>query len=213
MQLKLFQVVATKKCKNCKLILTIDNFLKTYDKRDGHYYYNTYCSKCKLIIDRKRSKIYRKKNPEKYKKAIREWNKKNRDYINKYHKMKRETNYLFKMKCNVRGTIRQSIIRNGFKKTTKTANYLKVDWHTFKNYLENKFIQGMNWENFGKWHVDHKIPLKAASTEFEVIALNHYTNLQPMWAKDNIKKSDKYDKEDFKNYMDWYRKNVKSDLD
>jgi len=69
----------------------------------------------------------------------------------------------------------------------------------------------MNWHNKGKWHIDHIIPLKAAKTEFEVIALNHYTNLQPLWAKDNLTKRDSYNKEDFDNYMSWYIKNVRTE--
>ncbi len=49
----------------------------------------------------------------------------------------------------------------------------------------------MSWENMGKWHVDHIIPLATAKTEDEVIKLCHYSNLQPLWAEDNWAKSDK----------------------
>lgn len=47
-------------------------------------------------------------------------------------------------------------------------------------------------ENHGKWHLDHIIPLASANTEEDIIKLNHYTNFQPLWAKDNLSKGCKY---------------------
>ena len=51
----------------------------------------------------------------------------------------------------------------------------------------------MSWENQGKWHLDHIIPISSAKTEEDVIRLNHYTNFQPLWAEDNFKKGKKYE--------------------
>ena len=52
----------------------------------------------------------------------------------------------------------------------------------------------MNWQNHGKWHIDHIKPLaKFNPNDYEdVKKVNHYTNLQPLWAEENLKKSDKY---------------------
>jgi hypothetical protein len=50
----------------------------------------------------------------------------------------------------------------------------------------------MTWKNYGEWHVDHKIPLYLAKTEKDVFSFNHYSNLQPLWASDNLKKNRKY---------------------
>ena len=50
----------------------------------------------------------------------------------------------------------------------------------------------MSWDNYGLygWHIDHKVPLSLAKTEEELLKLCHFSNLQPLWAKDNLKKGD-----------------------
>ncbi len=50
----------------------------------------------------------------------------------------------------------------------------------------------MTWENHGEWHIDHIIPISWGKTESEVIELNHYTNFQPLWAKDNLSKGNRW---------------------
>jgi hypothetical protein len=59
-----------------------------------------------------------------------------------------------------------------------------------REHIESKFIDGMSWENYGTfgWHLDHITPLASAKDKEEIIKLNHYTNLQPLWAIDNLKK-------------------------
>ena len=60
-----------------------------------------------------------------------------------------------------------------------------------KEHLEKQFVDGMSWENRSEWHIDHIIPLSSAKNEDEIYKLCHYTNLQPLWAIDNIKKGKK----------------------
>ena len=60
-----------------------------------------------------------------------------------------------------------------------------------KIHLESKFQKGMAWINYGKWHVDHIIPLSSATTVESISKLCHFTNLQPLWAFDNLSKNGK----------------------
>ena len=75
-----------------------------------------------------------------------------------------------------------------------------MDFEDFVQYLENLFTKGMSWENYGKWHIDHIVPIKYFIdnydfSDFEIQKICfHYSNLQPLWAKENISKNDKIDK-------------------
>ena len=64
-------------------------------------------------------------------------------------------------------------------------------------YIESKFGKGMSWDNYGEWHIDHIKPICSfdLNSKEDVEKINHYTNLQPLWAKDNIIKGDCYDNE------------------
>ena len=75
-------------------------------------------------------------------------------------------------------------------KRNKTFEIVGCTPDELKNYLEGLFVDVMSWDNYGLygWHIDHKIPLSSANTEEELLSLCHFTNLQPMWAQDNLKK-------------------------
>ncbi len=95
------------------------------------------------------------------------------------------------IKC-LRTNIKNSIIKSGYSKTSKTFNILGIDYDSFIKYIESQFKESMCWGNYGKWHLDHKIPISWGKTEEEVIKLCHYTNYQPLWASENISKGNKY---------------------
>jgi hypothetical protein len=88
------------------------------------------------------------------------------------------------------------MIKLGGKKVRNTRNYIGCDSGTLRNHLASQFSDGMTWSNYGKngWHIDHRIPLAAFnfSNPAEVSQALHFTNLQPMWAVDNILKADKF---------------------
>ena len=80
---------------------------------------------------------------------------------------------------------------NNITKKNKTFDIVGCSPEFLKEHLEKQFISGMTWENRNEWHIDHIIPLSSAKTEDELYKLCHYTNLQPLWAEDNLKKSNK----------------------
>lgn len=152
-----------------------------------------------------RNKEYRIKNKEKIKeyyqkpetKARQTANRlKNKENINankRYQeKLKRSINPSHKLISNQRSRISGILKRH---KTTKTLCLLGCTAQFLKKYLENKFLEGMTWDNYGKygWHVDHIIPCSAfdlTDLEQQQICF-HYSNLQPLWAIDNLKKGNK----------------------
>lgn len=144
-------------------------------------------------------KEYSKKRYEENKESISEnkkvWRQKNKDKINEYRrnyqKERLKNDPLFKLKSSIRNRINLSFKRGGFTKKSKTGEILGCSFEEFRLYLEPLFTENMNWENQGEWHLDHIIPVSLAETEEEVIKLNHYTNFQPLWAEDNIRKSNK----------------------
>jgi hypothetical protein len=100
---------------------------------------------------------------------------------------------LYKIKNAVRSRLNQYIKQKGYDKTKKTFDNIGCNPYKLKQHLESQFQEGMTWDNHGQygWHIDHIIPLASATTEEEIYKLNHYTNLQPLWWEDNIKKRDK----------------------
>jgi hypothetical protein len=112
----------------------------------------------------------------------------NKEKILKRQKEKRDTDPLFKLKVNLRNAINLSITKSGFKKLSRTEEILGCTFEDFKSYLESKFESWMTWENRGLyngtfnygWDIDHIIPLTTGKNYFEIISLNHYTNLQPL---------------------------------
>jgi len=132
-------------------------------------------------------KVWEFENPDKVLEKRKRFNQNNPDYYNEYNKERRKVDEIFKLKARLRGCI-WSYIKN---KSRKTFDIVGCSPEFLKEHLEKQFVNGMSWENRDKWHIDHIIPLSSAKTEEELLKLCHYTNLQPLWAKDNLKKSNK----------------------
>lgn len=97
------------------------------------------------------------------------------------------------IKAKIRKIISRSIKNKGYTKNSRTFDILGCDYDTFIKHIERQFKEGMNWENHGAygWHYDHILPLAYADSEEDIIRLNHYTNIRPLWATENIVKSDR----------------------
>jgi hypothetical protein len=97
-----------------------------------------------------------------------------------------------KLTCNVRCRVKNFLNSKNIVKNNKTFNIVGCSPEFLKEHLENQFTNGMSWDLMGQQiHIDHIIPLSSANTEEEIYKLCHYTNLQPLWAEDNLKKSNK----------------------
>lgn len=110
---------------------------------------------------------------------------------NKRERWKRSNNPLISMIIRSRCRITAFLNKNNYSKPSETQEMLGCDWSHLKAHLESKFTDGMSWENRGMWHIDHIIPLASAKSIEEVVKLCHYTNLQPLWAADNLSKGAK----------------------
>lgn len=137
-------------------------------------------------INKEKCKLYKQKNPGWFKKWLDKNKEHRRNYIMKYN-----SNPKIKIKNSLRGRINE--LMNKKYNNPKTLDLLGCEYEYFIKYIENKFIDGMSWDNYGYygWHLDHIIPLSSAKTKEEIVNLFHYTNLQPLWANDNLKKSNK----------------------
>jgi hypothetical protein len=105
----------------------------------------------------------------------------------------RKENINVRIANSLRARIRNVLREKHITKINHLKDLIGIPICEFKTYLESKFTEGMNWENYGKWHIDHKIPLSKfnLSDIEEQKKACFFTNLQPLWASDNCSKKDK----------------------
>jgi len=145
--------------------------------------------------NREKVKAYQKQNAEK----IKAYRKQNRDKMRIYERNKHKTDINFKLRGNLRNRMRR--VLNGKSKSKKTMDLIGCSANFLKKHLENQFQPGMSWNNYGNpngdhsecWHVDHIVPCASfdLSDPKQQQKCFHYTNLQPLWAKDNMSKAAK----------------------
>lgn len=148
----------------------------------------------------KRGKIYRNNNKEKVKIRSTNWRKNNSEYQKNYYnknkkelnekiKLKKKTDPIFKLKTLYRSKLNK-ILGN---KTQKTFDLIGCTPQVLKEHIENQFKDGMSWNNHSQfgWHIDHIIPISSAKNKKDLVKLCHYTNLQPLWWRDNLQKGNK----------------------
>jgi len=207
-ELELF--VKNKRCKNgragmCKMCRT--KYSADYYQKNKHWLkpirkkYQEINGKKNRIKNKikiqERSKIYYQKNKEKIKQKSHNYYKNNKKIIRKRHQLyqnKRcKEDSLFKLRRNISTLVRNMLVKGGYNKNTKTFKILGCSFEEFKRHLESQFQKGMTWDNYGRngWHIDHIYPVSKAKNERHLIELNHYTNLQPLWEKDNLSKGNK----------------------
>jgi hypothetical protein len=210
-----------KKCTKCHILKDIYDFRIRKDRKCG---YRSSCKECDKEMSKKwinknltyvqeRNKNYNKKyyksnldnikerhksyylnNAESCKEKMADFKKNNPNYNKDYNKERKLIDPIYKLNLIIRSRINKFFKLNKINKKNNTFDIVGCSPIFLKEHIENKFTEGMSWDNRGLfgWHIDHIIPLSSAKTEEEIYKLCHYTNLQPLWAEDNLKKSNKY---------------------
>ena len=132
-----------------------------------------------------------------------------RNYAREWCKRQRANNPQYKLKYNISRRLRE-LLQHAGGKDMNTNKYVGCSILKLQCHLENKFDEYMTWENQGTWHIDHRIPASAfdMTNPLEQKAAFHYTNLQPMWGSENIKKKNHYDPTAKVEYMKRWRDEV-----
>lgn len=195
----------TKICKKCETVKKLEEFISNKTCKFG------VTNTCKICNSKRRhlnylqnknkvlqqSKTYYENNKKEVLSRMQDYYCTNKEKIvkrtTKYQTNRRKIDTFYKAKTDIRALIRDSFRRTKHKKNSKTVDILGCTIEQLKQHLEAKFQPGMTWDNHSQngWHIDHIIPISTAKTPEDIIRLNHYTNLQPLWAADNLKKSNK----------------------
>jgi hypothetical protein len=202
-----------KTCSKCKIEKSVEEFSKNKSSKDG------YSSACNMCIDlhyvkpnhEKRLDYFRTrnaKNSQKRRDYGRKYYEENKDQVQEYkrnyyeknkeeikdkvkenHYNRRKTDPLYDLMCHMRLMVYRYIK----KKDERTHEIIGCSPKELKEYIESLWLPGMTWDNHTHdgWHIDHIIPLCSAETKEEIYKLNHFSNLQPLWAKDNLTKGGK----------------------
>jgi hypothetical protein len=151
--------------------------------------------KNKVVLSEEEKEQHRQKRKIELAAYRREYQQKNKEILTKkkreYRVEKRKNDPLTKARLNLKCRT-AAAFKKGFSKSKKTRELIGCSWDEFKTHIEGLFTEGMSWDNHGfyGWHIDHIIPLASAKTQEDLELLCHYTNLQPLWAQDNLKKGD-----------------------
>lgn len=196
-----YERLIIKTCSACKQPKNVEDFYLNYRNKDG---LKSVCKICESEAKkrcyikyrqriREQQKAYNLKNKEKKSIRAKEWRLKNPErnkfLIARARKewiKKPQNKLIVNIRCRMNRAIKGQFKSNS---TTKSLGCTIVE---LKIYLESKFQPNMSWDNYGEWHLDHIKPLASfdLNNPDEYAKACHYTNLQPLWAIDNIKKSD-----------------------
>lgn len=148
-------------------------------------------SNCKELAEQARKNYAA--NPERQAANNAKWKSANRELV-RAQKRRRHANKksdpVYLMAGRVRARMRAALTQKGFRKESTTAKMLGCSWKQFTKHIESQFVDGMGWDNCSAWHLDHILPLACATTIEGLEKLSRYTNIRPLWAAENLRKSD-----------------------
>ena len=212
------QEINTKQCTKCHQIKSINQFSKRSKSKDHLQHHCKHCQKKRFKLyhnqnlqqETKRRLVWRKNNMLHDQKTNKQWRINNSIYLKTYNKKwhslhpsnrtpytnnRRKQDSTFRLLCNIRTRIHRAIQQNY--KSGHSLELLGCTIKEYKTYLTNRFTEGMSWDNYGcktgQWSIDHIIPCSVfdMSDPVEQKQCFHYTNTQPMWHSENMKKHDK----------------------
>jgi hypothetical protein len=186
----------TAMCKTCTCIQT-GKYKKEHRENNNirqiQYYQENKNDICK------KNKQYYEKNKDKVKEYHKQYYIKHRNEINERDMKRKKDDVNFRIRAGLRSRLNRAI-KNG-QKAGSAVKDLGCSIEFLKQYLSQKFYLNsetgeiMSWDNYGLygWHIDHIVPLSSfdLTNREQFLKAFHYTNLQPLWAKDNLLKSNK----------------------
>lgn len=132
--------------------------------------------------------MYRKSKSNEISEKAKKFRKEHPDLVKQWQKRYQIKSPIYRISSRLRTRLKNAI---RYKlKTGSAIRDLGCSIYFFKSYLEKMFTPGMSWENYGKWHIDHIRPLASfdLTDRLQLLQACNYTNLQPLWALDNMKK-------------------------
>ena len=123
---------------------------------------------------------------------------KNRERRSEQLRLKKANDPQFRLSCSLRDRLNKAI--RGKSKVGSAVRDLGCSIEFLRQYLESKFQAGMTWDNWGRpaidrdtWNLDHIVPLSRfdLTDKEQFLRACHYTNLQPLWAIDNLRKGNR----------------------
>lgn len=178
------------KCKECERPYhqEYNERTKEYRKKRNKEYAIKNADKIKM-----RRMEYAKNNREKIKKIKDGYYQRNKKKIEEKRRERKRNNPQVRIAANLRG--RLYLLLKEANRSLHTQELIGCSFDYLKSYIESLWLDGMNWDNYGRygWHMDHIIPC----TSFDLTNIEeqkkcfHYTNLQPLWWDDNIRKGNR----------------------
>lgn len=181
-------------CKQCK-----SEYRKAYYQKDPEKFrdYSRDWHKEHPDLSKEIQKRKREKNPDYYKKKRKEqyWSDPDtaKEQNKNYARERARLDPVYRLKLRCRKRIWAAFKEGGYSKRSTSFDLIGCDINKLMRHIESQFKPDMSWDNYGQWHVDHIIPLASAKNEDDVQRLCHYTNLQPLWAEENIRKGARVD--------------------
>jgi hypothetical protein len=186
--------VECKRCSQCTEWKPLTQYTKETRRPDGLCYRCIICWKNYRNNHRDVDSEYRRNNREKVNTWRRtELARKRENPDEKFIQKRIKENIARRMRFILRGT----------QKSQKTCELLGCSPEEFKSHLESTFTEGMTWDNYGEWHIDHIIPCAAfdQTDDTERMACWNRRNLRALWGQENMEKSDAYDQVEKETYM------------